>query len=116
MGGSALFAGGGADEDLVCDVALRDGEVCQQGGSEGGGEAREDADAMGEAAMSKEGDFLASPAVDERIALFETDDRLSGRDGVEGGVEELRLRGVGVAGELAGYLEGGSTGDEAEDG
>lgn len=64
--------------------------------------------------MAEVGQLFAAAAVDERIALLEAEDRLAGLCGGEGGGKELLLGLLGVAGELAGDLDGRAARDEVQ--
>ncbi|KAH6605207.1 glycoside hydrolase family 47 protein [Trichoderma cornu-damae] len=112
----ALLPRPGADEDLVRHVSLRGGYGRKQGraqrarhpGQDGHGALRR------EAVPAEVGELLAAAAVDEGVALLEAEHGLAGPGGGQGGGEELVLGLLGVAGELAGDLDGGAARDEVE--
>ncbi|KAH0543731.1 hypothetical protein FGG08_001913, partial [Glutinoglossum americanum] len=113
VGQGAAAAGGGADEELVCDAAAGSGDGGDEQGAEGGADAGQD-DGR-EAAGAEPQHLLCAAAEDVGVALLEAHDDAAGAQGGEAERQELRLGGVGVAGELARGVERGAAREEGED-
>lgn len=64
--------------------------------------------------MAEVGQLLAATAVDEGVALLEAEDRLAGLCGGQRGGQQLLLGLLGVAGELAGDLDGRAARDQVQ--
>ncbi|KAJ6446842.1 hypothetical protein O9K51_01615 [Purpureocillium lavendulum] len=114
--GLTLLAGAGADEDLVGDVALGDGDAGEEGRAEGARHAGQDADPVAEAPCLEPVHLLAAAAVDKGVALLEAQDGLALAHAAQRRLEELLLGALRVAGELAGDVDGRAPRDQVQHG
>jgi hypothetical protein len=95
---------------LIADGAVGDGDFGEERRAERARDAWKDGGNI--AVLTEEVELFGSAAVKVRVTLLQAEDGLALLDCSEAHFEEFLLRCVGVAGELAGDLDGCAAGDE----
>lgn len=111
--GGAFSSSTRADEDLIADRAVRCRDLSEKRSAQGRCDTGQDDSFV--AMFAEKGDFFGASAVEVWVALFQSEDGFAFFEGFETHSVELVLGLIGIAGEFAGDLNGGSAGHEFED-